>query len=104
VEVLVAQTALDVLRRRGVLVSALSQDVAFLVESVDPTSPLGVHQVGRVPTARGIEDDVVRSLIGLRPLVCTSQRRKGERHGNAEAGKAAQLEEIASVRQHDGYS
>ncbi len=97
VEILVAHPALDVLRGRGELVRAVREDVAFLVEAVDAADALGVHQVRRVPAAGGVEDDVVRPLVGLvLRLPRGPAAGQAERNGQAEAGQAAEFEEIAS--------
>ena len=84
VELLVAHAAGLVLVRRRELVRALREDVAFLVEAVHFVDALGVHQVGRVPAARGIEDEVERPLVRRLFL----HRRAHERGHAAGAGEA----------------
>jgi hypothetical protein len=48
-KILVRHPLFDLLRRRRETMRALRQDLSFLIQTVDPIDPLGVHQIGRVP-------------------------------------------------------
>src|SRR5262249_40606589 len=89
-------------RGRRELVGAARQDVALLVQAVDAADALGVHEVGRVPPARGIEDEVVRPLVGVGLRLRAGRHGEPERDRQAEADQGTLLEEIASL--HEVYS
>ena len=97
VKLLVAHAAGLVLVRRRELVRALREDVALLVEAVHFVDALGVHQVGRVPAARRVEDHVERPLV-RRLLLHRRAQQRGEAAGASEAkpGKAAEFQEVTS--------
>ena len=104
VERLVAETADLVPLRRGVLVVAAGEDVAFLIESIDAADPLRVHQQRRVPAAGRVEDEVVRPLVRGVPLLGGLGAGITERSREAEASESAELEKIATIAVHGGYS
>src|SRR5262245_55585957 len=102
-ELFVAHAALGMLLDRGKLVGAFGEDVAVLVEAIDLVDAFWIHQVSRVPPARGIEDD--EEGAGVRLVVVLFSLRFGQAYGHSqtEAGKAAKLQKIASVM-HDSPS
>ena len=64
VELLVAHAAVLVFFSRGKLMGALGENVALFIKPIDTTNAFGIHQIGGVPTARCIDHDVIRSLVG----------------------------------------
>src|SRR5262249_2811915 len=86
IEILVAHPTLGMLFDRRVLVVALGQDVAVLVEAVGAVDGLWVHEGRGVPAARGVEDDVVG---GAPRLVLRLLLRRGgaEGDGQTKAGR-----------------
>jgi hypothetical protein len=88
VEILVAHSLFHVRGRGGELMIPVSEDVPFLVESIDFADTLRVHQIRGVPTARRIENDVIGTFVRgeffrFRP----AQRRIPYGGGNTEAGR-----------------
>ena len=95
-ELLVAHASLLLLRCRRELVRALRQNVALFVEPVDVAHALGVHEIRRVPSARGIEDHVERPVVGRLLLRLRQERAHSAGTGKAQPGKAAEFEEVAA--------
>ncbi len=96
IKVLVAHSALGVLLGRGVLVGSLRQDLAFFVETIDSVNALRVHEVRGVPTAGGVEHDVIWAGVRLVVRLRGIDRGQVEREGKTESCQSAHLEEVAS--------
>ena len=74
------------------------EDVSCLIQPVDLVGALGIHHIRRVPTARGVEDDVVRSVV-FRELPfgdLAEQHPSVHRDGKAQTGEGAAFQELAS--------
>ena len=64
-EVFVAHPLLDLFRVWREAVLARGENVSLAIEPIDSADPLGVHQVGGIPTPRGVEDDIKRAFVAL---------------------------------------
>ena len=91
VKVFIAQTALNMAGGRRVFVSAARQDIAVAIKAIDAFDPLRIHQVGGVPAARSVKDDVERSVIWFGPRLGAGGERKTKRNSHAEAREPAEL-------------
>ena len=99
-EGLVAHALLRLVEVRGVRSKvdlALCENVTLFVESIGLIDPFRVHQVGRVPTSRSIEDGVVGTIVRLGfSGRGAGQSRKADWRGDAESSQATEFQEVSS--------
>jgi hypothetical protein len=76
---------------------ALCENITLLVESIGLVDPFRIHQVGRVPTSRSVEDGVIGSIVSLgfsgRGV---GRSRKADWGSDAESGHATEFKEFSS--------
>jgi hypothetical protein len=95
-EILIAHARLNMSGDWSELVISVREDVAFLVQAIDLTDTLGIHEIGCVPATRSIEDDIVRAVVS-RMFLRLRLKWRPNRRGNAESCQTAELQKIAPV-------
>src|SRR5688572_23896850 len=96
VKLLIAHARLNMRGGGSELVASVRQYVAFLVEAINLTDTLGIHEIGRVPTARSIKDDIIRTIVS-RMLLRVRLKGRPNRRGNPESCQAAEFQEISPM-------